>query len=117
MGIWENLSQRAANLLFINQHNLHFKESAAAYGLADTSYSTQAVFTDYDRDGDLDMYLANYLLNGPNANTIYPRNLTGTSPANDKLYRNEGIPTGGDHPVFTDVTKAAGIKDDGYGLG
>ncbi|WP_350340378.1 hypothetical protein [Paraflavitalea speifideaquila] len=85
--------------------------------MADTSYSTQAVFTDYDRDGDLDMYLANYLLNGPNANTIYPRNLTGTSPANDKLYRNEGIPTGGDHPVFTDVTKAAGIKDDGYGLG
>jgi hypothetical protein len=113
----KNLSQRAANLLFINQHNLDFKESARAYGLADSSYSTQAVFMDYDRDGDLDMYLANYLLNGPNANTIYPRNLTGTSAANDKLYRNEGIPAGGDHPVFTDVTMAAGIKDDGYGLG
>jgi hypothetical protein len=113
----KNLSQRAANLLFINQHNLSFKESAVEYGLADTSYSTQAVFVDYDRDGDLDMYLANYLLNGPNANTIYPRNLTGQSPANDKLYRNDGIPAGGLHPVFTDVTLAAGIKDDGYGLG
>lgn len=113
----KNLSQRAANLLFINQHNGRFTESAAAYGLADTSYSTQAVFTDYDRDGDLDMYLANYLLNGPNANTIYPRNRTGNSPANDKLYRNEGVPAGGKHPVFTDVTLAAGIKDDGYGLG
>ena len=32
------------NLLFINQHNLTFKEEAAEYGLADTSYSTQAVF-------------------------------------------------------------------------
>jgi enediyne biosynthesis protein E4 len=113
----QNLSRRAANLLYINQQNGRFKESAAEYGLADTSYSTQAVFTDYDRDGDLDMYLANYLLNGPNANTIYPRNLTGNSPANDKLYRNEGIPAGGTHPVFTDVTLAAGIKDDGYGLG
>lgn len=113
----KNLSQRAANLLFINQHDLTFKEAAADYGLADTSYSTQAVFVDYDRDGDLDMYLANYLLNGPNANTIYPRNLTGQSPANDKLYRNDGIPAGGTHPVFTDITLAAGIKDDGYGLG
>lgn len=113
----KNLSQRAANLLFINQRNLQFIESAAEYGLADTSYSTQAVFTDYDRDGDLDMYLANYLLNGPNANTIYSRNRTGHSPANDKLYRNDGIPAGRTHPVFTDITLAAGIKDDGYGLG
>ena len=33
-----------------------FKESAAAYGLADTGFSTQAYFFDYDHDGDLDMY-------------------------------------------------------------
>ena len=60
---------RAKNLLFINQHNLTFKEEAAEYGLADTGYSTQAVFFDYDKDGDLDMYLVNYLLNRNNANT------------------------------------------------
>ncbi len=113
----KDLSQRAANLLYINDGQLHFTESAATYGLADTSYSTQAVFVDYDRDGDLDMYLANYLLNGPNANTIYPRNFTGKSLANDRLYRNDGTPAGGNHPVFTDVTCAAGILDDAYGLG
>ena len=106
----KDLSHRAKNLLFINQGDLSFKEEGAAYNLADTSYSTQAAFFDYDRDGDLDMYLLNYMLNGPNANSIYPRNLTGTSPANDKLYRNDGR-------SFTDVTKEAGIKDDGYGLG
>lgn len=106
----KNHAQRAKNLLFINQKNLSFKEEAVAYNLADTGYSSQAAFFDYDRDGDLDMYLLNYMLNGPNANTIYPRNLTGTSPANDKLYRNDGN-------FFTDVTKEAGIKDDGYGLG
>jgi hypothetical protein len=121
----KNLLQRAANLLFINQHDLTFKESAAEYGLADTSYSTQAVFVDYDKDGDLDMYLTNYLLSSANANTIYPRDQTGRSLANDRLYRNDGFspsPNGGgrkgaSHPVFTDVTLAAGIKEDGYGLG
>src|SRR5690606_12065292 len=34
-----------------------FNEEAEKYGLADTSYSTQAAFFDYDNDGDLDMYL------------------------------------------------------------
>ena len=105
------------NLLFINQHDLTFKEEASEYGLADLGYSTQAVFLDYDKDGDLDMYLVNYLLNGPNANSIFPRDKSGHSRANDKLYRNDGIPKGGTHPVFEDVTLAANIKEDGYGLG
>jgi hypothetical protein len=113
----KNLLERAANLLFINQHNGTFKEMAAEYGLADTSYSTQAVFVDYDKDGDLDMYLTNYLLSSANANTIYPRDQTGRSLANDRLYRNEGVTGSAGHPVFTDVTLAANIKEDGYGLG
>lgn len=113
----KNLTTRAKNLLFINQKDLTFREEAELYGLADSSYSTQATFFDYDKDGDLDMYLTNYMLNGPNANTIFPRNLTGTSPANDRLYRNDGIANGSDHPHFTDVTLEAGIKEDGYGLG
>jgi len=111
-----NSGARARNLLFINQHNNTFKEEAVEYGLADTSYSTQAVFFDYDKDGDLDMYLSNYMLNASySANHLYPKNLSGRSPANDKLYRNDGIKNG--HPVFTDVSMKAGIKEDGYGLG
>jgi hypothetical protein len=113
----KNLITRAKNLLFINQHDLTFKEQAAEYGLADTGYSTQAVFFDYDKDGDLDMYLANYLLNGPNSNTIFPRDRSGHSPANDKLYRNDGDSSRAGHPVFSDVSIQAGIKEDGYGLG
>lgn len=113
----KDLLQRSKNLLFINQHNLTFKEQAAEYGLADTGYSTQAVFFDYDKDGDLDMYLTNYLLNGRNANTVVPRDRTGRSPANDRLYRNDGYKANAEHPVFTDVSMEAGIKEDGYGLG
>src|SRR5438045_3436346 len=66
----KDLVNRASNLLFINQHNLTFKEEAKEYGLADMGFSTQAAFLDYDKDGDLDMYLANYLLNSNNANAI-----------------------------------------------
>jgi hypothetical protein len=113
----KNLLRRAKNLLFINQHDLTFKEEAESYGLADTSYSTQAVFFDYDKDGDLDMYLANYLLNFGNANNIVPRDRSGHSPANDKLYRNDGDSIKAGHPVFSDVSIQAGIKDDGLGLG
>jgi enediyne biosynthesis protein E4 len=113
----KDLLHRSKNLLFINQHDLTFKEEAEAYGLADTGYSTQAVFFDYDKDGDLDMYLTNYLLSTKNANAIYPRDRTGFSPANDRLYRNDGDSAHTGHPVFKDVTLQAGIKEDGYGLG
>src|SRR6185437_15840228 len=80
---------RSSNLLFINQHNLTFKEEAAEYGLADTSCSTRAVFFDYDHDGRPDMYLAAGI-----------------------LFHNEGIPPGKDHPIFKDVSGQAGIVED-----
>jgi len=113
----KNLLQRGKNLLFVNQRNGTFKESAGEYGLAAADYSTQAVFFDYDKDGDLDMYLTNYLLNGPNANTVFTKDLSGHSIANDRLFRNDGDAKGLGHPVFTDVSSAAGIRDCGYGLG
>ena len=114
----KTLGTHSTNLLFINQHNNTFKEEAAEYGLADTSFSTQAVFFDYDKDGDLDVYLSNYLLNASySANYLFPKNISGRSPANDKLYRNDGNKNAFNHPVFTDASIPAGIKEDGYGLG
>ncbi|MDP4261334.1 MAG: VCBS repeat-containing protein [Bacteroidota bacterium] len=109
--------EKRKNLLFINDGNLHFSEQAAAYGLADTGFSTQAAFFDYDKDGDLDMYLLHHRLYNRNANNLAPKDTSGNSPAEDKLYRNDGIPPGQSHPVFHDVSKEAGIKEDGYGLG
>jgi len=111
-----DLRHPAKNLLFINQHNLTFKEEAEEYGLAFSGYSTQAVFLDYDHDGDLDMYLVNYLL-GSHTNAVIPINHSGGSPANDRLFRNDGFSKEKGHPVFTDVTQLAGIREDGYGLG
>ena len=47
------------NLLFINQGNLTFAEKADVYGLADTGFSTQSAFFDFDHDGDLDCIVMN----------------------------------------------------------
>ena len=111
------------NELFINQGNdanghPTFREAAAEYGLADDGFSTQAAWLDYDKDGDLDVYLLNnsYL----NPERINPsgenRNLRDTE-GGDKLLRNDAGPDG--HPVFTDVSEAAGIYGSkiGFGLG
>ncbi len=110
-------AEKRKNLLFINNQDLTFSEQAAAYGLDDTSFSTQAVFFDFDKDGDLDMYLLNHLLDHEQSNNVVPRNILASSPANDKLFRNEGIKKNGGHPYYKDVSKEAGILENGYGLG
>ena len=106
--------ERRKNLLFINQGKLgklSFLESAAAYGLADTAYSTQAAFLDYDLDGDLDLYVMNHANERETLNTPLPKKTRGEGRSNDHLYRNNGNET------FTNVTEAAGILTEGYGLG
>lgn len=108
---------RRKNHLYINDRNLHFSEKAEEYGLADTSYSTQTAFFDYDNDGDLDMYLLNHALHENNVNTIVPADSIVHPIASDKLFRNEGIAPALGHPVYKDVSSEAGIKEIGYGLG
>src|SRR5438132_1875596 len=90
-----------ANELYINQGvNADgvptFVEQAAAYGLADTGYSTQAAFFDYDKDGDLDMYLLNHEIYSHTANNLRPKDTSGHAVAQDRLYRNDGVPAGND---------------------
>ena len=109
--------EKRKNQLFINDGSLHFMDEAEAYGLADTGYATQAAFFDYDRDGDLDVYLLNHRLYSHKANNLQPKDSSGNSPAQDRLYRNEGVAAGKSHPFFKDVTLEAGIREDGYGLG
>lgn len=107
-------SSQRKNLLYINQKNGTFNEDAAGYGIADSSYTTQAAFFDYDKDGDLDLYLLNHTNAVSDPNNLRPIKSDGNGPANDRLYRNNGIHS---NPIFTDVTKEAGILYDGLGLG
>ena len=110
-------SVQRLNKLFINNKNATFIEQSKEYNLADTSHSTQAAFFDYDRDGDLDMYLMNHVISkgSINPNLVRAKLINGENPNTDKLYKNEGIVSG--HPLFKDVSKEAGITIEGYGLG
>jgi hypothetical protein len=100
------------NQLFINKGNSQFEEKAAAYGLDDPGYSTNAVFFDYDNDGDLDMFLLNHNVKKiDNIDFAQLKNET-DSLAGNKLYQNNG-----NH--FTDVSRKAGIIQNPltFGLG
>lgn len=110
------------NLFYINQGNNKegipvFKDMAAAYGLNDTSHSTMAAFFDYDNDGDLDMYLlVNEIIKKDYPNKFRAILSNGEHPNTDKLFRNDYNAELG-HPVFTDVSRQAGITIEGYGHG
>lgn len=112
-----NLAEKQMeNLLFINQGwdedgIPSFRESGEAYGLNDPGYSTQAAFFDYDRDGDLDVYLLTNALEKFNRNNLEPKRRKGEARSTDRLYRNNGDET------FTNVSAEAGILIEGYGLG
>ncbi len=108
-------SLRRTNLLYINQ-GLNkdgvptFKESAAAYGIADTGFSTQGMFFDYDNDGDLDLYVVTNELNDPKTPIAFrPKVTDGSARNTDRLYRNNGNGT------FSNVSAAAGITIEGWG--
>jgi enediyne biosynthesis protein E4 len=105
------LTVHGRNVLYINNGDGTFTDRTAQYGLEHAGYSTQALFFDYDGDGDLDMYLLDHSTHTERAvrSELPAANPVRTS---DRLFRNDG-----NH--FTDVTDAAGLHDgvNGYGLG
>lgn len=101
------------NELFINQGDLTFREEAGKYGIADEGYSTHAAFFDYDRDGDLDLYILNNSYQAIGSFNLRKNERHKRDPlGGDKLMRNDG-------DRFTDVSEEAGIFGSviGFGLG
>jgi hypothetical protein len=108
---------RRANELYINKGlnakgEPQFREEAAAYGIADEGFSTHASFFDYDRDGDLDLYVLNN--SSRPVSTLGLQNTRNVRDpfGGDRLYRNDG-------GHFTDVSAKAGIygSEFAFGLG
>ncbi|MCB0809161.1 MAG: VCBS repeat-containing protein [Flavobacteriales bacterium] len=109
---WYKDPGKRSNRLYLNQQDGTFKEVAEAWGVADTTRSTQGIFFDRDKDGDLDLFVINTplqsgskLFNDDIARLIQQRR----SPS-DRLYRNDG-------DRFTDITAQSGLWNMGYGLG
>ena len=102
------------NLLYLNNGNLTFTECAAKYGIDDASYSTHAVFFDYDKDGDLDLFVLNHSVDKYAMLTGDFEKLKNQEDSryNSKLYKNTGS-------KFVEVSKEAGLISNvmSFGLG
>jgi len=119
------------NRLYLNDGKGKFTEVAGRLGAAGDprDWSTGACLIDYDRDGDLDIYVAQYadvynILSRPDVTTVLGdgritgRNCEwkklkvycgplGLRPLNDVLLKNELVETG--ELRFTNVTKPSGV--------
>ena len=104
------------NHLFHNVGNGKFKDVTTSAGLADATndWSTSAAWLDIDNDGDLDLFVCNYVrwskeidlevgykIDGVTRAYGQPMNFQGSYP---RLYRNDGS------GKFTDISKEAGVQ-------
>ena len=98
------------NLLFINNKNNTFTESAKNWGVDDPGNATTASFFDMDNDGDLDFYLGNHADKYfSDVNVPFNRTLMMDVHNQQHLFRNDG-------GKFIDISEAAGVKAMGYCL-
>lgn len=107
------------NLLYINNGDLTFTESAEKFGLVESNTSNHATFFDYDLDGDLDLYLLAHRLDFTDSGDMrlkqddqgqYTRILTPKEPdQSDMFFRN-------DNGRFVNVSARAGIINSTFGL-
>ncbi len=110
------------NDLYINNGDLTFTERAAEYNLAKSGFSTHASFFDYDKDGDLDVYLLNNS-NIPVSSLGYAADREKRASDWDNIpekFRGVGdVLLRNDNGKFVDVSEEAGIYGSliGFGLG
>ncbi|MDW3211394.1 MAG: VCBS repeat-containing protein [Reichenbachiella sp.] len=113
-GIWGNTE----NILYVNQGVNEkgvpqFAEEGKSRGLNDNGLSIQTCFLDYDQDGDIDVFVANY--ENSSFDTLIPEYKRKMEQPNQKssdhLYQNDG------NGYFKDVTKDAGVLNFGLAAG
>ncbi|WP_086475898.1 VCBS repeat-containing protein [Arenibacter amylolyticus] len=113
VGNYKNLQSH--NRLYLNNGDNTFTEVSTSVGLDFSGFSTQAVFFDYDGDGDLDMYLMNHSIHSNRSYGKVDKRMEKDALAGDRLYENK-LESG--TLYFEDVTEQAGIYNSplGYGL-
>ena len=101
------------NQLFINNKDLTFSEKAETFGINDESPSIQSTFLDYDKDGDLDLFVGNYpLVPLSMGNRFYfEKMVMNQHESSGHLFKNNGDGS------FSDITKQSGVQNFGLTLG
>lgn len=95
-----------ANKLYINQGDLTFRNEATQWGVADTARTRHATFLDYDKDGDLDLFVLNQPPNPGSYSSFKDADLS-KKEYTSRLYENAGT-------EFLDVTAKAGVLKSGF---
>jgi len=110
----DDLKEVRSNLLYINNHDNTFTEKAKDYGVDVDRKTTQAIFFDYDNDGDLDLYVMNHSNKSKDGKKLSIGLVNDLikqgSPDSDVMLENQ-------NGKFIDVTKKVGISNHAYGLG
>lgn len=106
------LSRVGHNQLFLNNQDGTFTEQAKKYGIDFEGYSVQTAYLDYDKDGDLDLFLLNHSIHSIYSYAPIETRSRIDPKSGDRLFRNEG-------ETFVDVSSEAGIFSSalGFGLG
>ena len=104
--LYDDQPELRRNLCYINNGDLTFTESAEALGISDQARSRHATFLDYDKDGDLDLFVLNHPPNTGNYSPLKGIDFSDVQ-FSSKLYRNDGS-------SFSDVTVAAGLLKSGF---
>ncbi len=107
-------SSKRTNQFYLNNGDLSFTESAKKYGIQDNRHSTQSAFFDYDKDGDLDLFVMNHSILFDTPFNELQKLLSKESELrkySNSLFQNNGNGT------FSDITKSSGLLNYGFGLG
>ncbi len=80
------------NRLYINNGDGTFRDATKEAGVGDPNWALGAAFADVDNDGDIDIYVSNYV-------------------GRNTFYLNDG------QGIFTDISKDTGADSDGWGKG
>lgn len=105
--LYDHQPELRTNLLYINNGDGSFIESAKKYGIADAQRTRHATFLDYDKDGLLDLLLLTQPPN-PGSYSEHFGTLLLKPVYHLKLYRNTG------HETFIDVSDQTGINQTGF---
>ncbi|MEL7269410.1 MAG: VCBS repeat-containing protein [Bacteroidota bacterium] len=104
--LYDHKPELRENLLYINQGDGTFSEKAKAYGINSNQRTRHATFLDYDKDGDLDLFLLTQPPNPGNFSEFRGANLKDPEYAM-LLYQNNG-------DRFEEVSASAGVSLTGF---
>ena len=116
------VTQLGSNVLLLNEGENQFRDITDSAGFRLEDWSTATAFADFDRDGDLDLWVVNYIEWSEAMEPECYQMMLGSrdycspshynAPAQDRVFRNDG------DGRFVDMTRSAGVLGSkGNGLG